>query len=148
MRVLIINTSERIGGAAIAASRLMESLKNNGIKAKMLVRDKQTDQISVALDQPGNALTERYTKDTDLRQTRSLDHARYVAMHRHLPLRTGVQQLSAGMSRLSVHLQRRGTKGFILSHVPQKTKVIQLRSHSFRHVQPLAEGTSPDQCII
>ena len=47
MRVLIINTSERTGGAAIAASRLMESLKNNGIKAKMLVRDKQTDQISV-----------------------------------------------------------------------------------------------------
>ena len=47
MRVLIINTSERIGGAAIAAHRLMEALKNNGIKAKMLVRDKQTDQISV-----------------------------------------------------------------------------------------------------
>ena len=47
MRVLIINTSERMGGAAVAASRLMESLKNNGIKAKMLVRDKQTDQISV-----------------------------------------------------------------------------------------------------
>ena len=47
MRVLIINTSERIGGAAIAAYRLMDALKNNGIKAKMLVRDKQTDQISV-----------------------------------------------------------------------------------------------------
>lgn len=47
MRILIINTSERIGGAAIAAGRLMESLKNNGIKAKMLVRDKQTDEISV-----------------------------------------------------------------------------------------------------
>ena len=47
MRVLIINTSERIGGAAIAANRPMEALKNNGIKAKMLVRDKQTDQISV-----------------------------------------------------------------------------------------------------
>ncbi|NDV81631.1 glycosyltransferase family 4 protein [Bacteroides sp. 51] len=47
MRVLLINTSERIGGAAIAASRLMESLKNNGIKAKLLVRDKQTEQISV-----------------------------------------------------------------------------------------------------
>ncbi len=47
MRVLIINTSERIGGAAIAASRLMEALKNNGIKTKMLVRSKQTDQISV-----------------------------------------------------------------------------------------------------
>ena len=47
MRVLLINTSERTGGAAVACSRLMEALKNNGIKAKMLVRDKQTDQISV-----------------------------------------------------------------------------------------------------
>ncbi len=47
MRVLLINTSERVGGAAIAASRLMQSLNNNGIKAKLLVRDKQTDQISV-----------------------------------------------------------------------------------------------------
>ncbi|WP_321478738.1 glycosyltransferase [uncultured Bacteroides sp.] len=47
MRVLLINTSERIGGAAVAASRLMESLKNNGIKSKLLVRDKQTEQISV-----------------------------------------------------------------------------------------------------
>ena len=47
MRVLLINTSERLGGAAIAASRLMESLKNHGIKAKLLVRDKQTDQITV-----------------------------------------------------------------------------------------------------
>ena len=47
MRVLIINTSEKMGGAAIAAGRLMESLKNNGIKAKMLVRDKQTERISV-----------------------------------------------------------------------------------------------------
>lgn len=33
--------------AAIAAHRLMEALRNNGIKAKMLVRDKQTDRISV-----------------------------------------------------------------------------------------------------
>ena len=47
MRVLIINTSERIGGAAIAANRLMDALRNNGIQAKMLVRDKQTDQITV-----------------------------------------------------------------------------------------------------
>ena len=47
MRVLIINTSENIGGAAIAANRLMEALKNNGVKAKMLVRDKRTDQITV-----------------------------------------------------------------------------------------------------
>ncbi|RGM49933.1 MULTISPECIES: glycosyltransferase family 4 protein [Bacteroides] len=47
MRILLINTTEKIGGPAIAASRLMEALKNNGIKAKMLVRDKQTEQITV-----------------------------------------------------------------------------------------------------
>ena len=47
MRVLIINTSERIGGAAIAANRLMQGLKKNGVKARMLVRDKQTDQLTV-----------------------------------------------------------------------------------------------------
>lgn len=47
MRVLIINTSERIGGAAIAANRLMEALKKNGVRAKMLVRDKQTDHLTV-----------------------------------------------------------------------------------------------------
>ncbi|MBQ9665453.1 MAG: glycosyltransferase family 4 protein [Bacteroidaceae bacterium] len=47
MRVLIVNTSERIGGAAIAANRLMEALKKNGVKAKMLVRDKQTDHLTV-----------------------------------------------------------------------------------------------------
>jgi len=47
MRVLIVNTSERTGGAAVAANRLMEALKNNGVKAKMLVRDKETEQITV-----------------------------------------------------------------------------------------------------
>lgn len=47
MRVLIINTAERIGGAAIAASRLMDALRNNGIKAKMLVRNKQTERVTV-----------------------------------------------------------------------------------------------------
>lgn len=48
MRVLIINTSERIGGAAIAANRLMEALKKNGVKAKMLVRDKQSRELTVS----------------------------------------------------------------------------------------------------
>ena len=48
MRVLIVNTSERTGGAAVAANRLMEALNNNGVKAKMLVRDKETDHLSVA----------------------------------------------------------------------------------------------------
>ena len=48
MRVLIVNTSERIGGAAVAANRLAEALNNHGVKAKMLVRDKQTGSITTA----------------------------------------------------------------------------------------------------
>lgn len=47
MRVLIVNTSEKTGGAAVAAKRLMEALNNNGVKAKMLVRDKETEDIKV-----------------------------------------------------------------------------------------------------
>ncbi len=47
MKVLIVNTSERTGGAAVAANRLMEALNNNGVKAKMLVRDKQTGALTV-----------------------------------------------------------------------------------------------------
>ena len=47
MRVLIVNTSERTGGAAVAANRLMKALNNNGVKAKMLVRDKETDTLTV-----------------------------------------------------------------------------------------------------
>ena len=47
MRVLIVNTSEKAGGAAVAANRLMDALNNNGVKAKMLVRDKVTEDITV-----------------------------------------------------------------------------------------------------
>ena len=105
MRVLIINTSERIGGAAIAAGRLMESLKNNGIKAKMLVHRYLERQPfptvssvrcrhcqhgnghylssgisagrrhSPALDQSGNAFIEKHPEDTYFRQTGRLDNA-------------------------------------------------------------------------
>ncbi len=48
MRVLIVNTSERTGGAAVAANRLMKALNNNGVKAMMLVRDRETDALTVA----------------------------------------------------------------------------------------------------
>lgn len=48
MKVLIINTSERVGGAAIAANRLMQALKRSGTHATMLVRDRQTDSLSVS----------------------------------------------------------------------------------------------------
>ena len=48
MKVLIVNTSERTGGAAVAAKRLLEALNGNGVKAKMLVGTKESDHISVA----------------------------------------------------------------------------------------------------
>ncbi|MBQ2878805.1 MAG: glycosyltransferase family 4 protein [Bacteroidaceae bacterium] len=41
MKVLIVNTSENIGGAAIAAKRLFNALNKNGAEAAMLVRDRQ-----------------------------------------------------------------------------------------------------------
>lgn len=47
MKVLIVNTSERTGGAAVAANRLMKALNNHGVKARMLVRDKETDTLTV-----------------------------------------------------------------------------------------------------
>ena len=47
MRVLIVNTSEKTGGAAVAARRLVKALVDNGVKAKMLVRDKETEDIKV-----------------------------------------------------------------------------------------------------
>lgn len=51
MRVLLVNTSERKGGPSIAAHRLMEALRKSGVKAKMLVCDKQsTEQPVVALE--------------------------------------------------------------------------------------------------
>lgn len=58
MKVLIVNTSELTGGAAVAASRLCDALNANGVKAMMLVRDKQTDDITVA--RCGGALQNRW----------------------------------------------------------------------------------------
>ena len=47
MRVLIVNTAERTGGAAIAANRLLHALNHNGVEARMLVRDRKTDASDV-----------------------------------------------------------------------------------------------------
>lgn len=47
MRILIVNTSENTGGAAVAANRLMVALNNNGVKAKMLVKEKNSDKLTV-----------------------------------------------------------------------------------------------------
>lgn len=48
MKILIINTSERIGGAAIAANRLAKALRRSGQDVTMLVRDKQTTDKNVS----------------------------------------------------------------------------------------------------
>ena len=47
MRILIVNTSEQTGGAAVAANRLLNALNKQGVKAKMLVREKETDKLTV-----------------------------------------------------------------------------------------------------
>ena len=47
MKVLLLNTSERTGGAAVASNRLMRALQKQGIEVKMLVRDKQSNNESV-----------------------------------------------------------------------------------------------------
>lgn len=47
MKILIVSTHEKLGGAAIAAHRLMEALNNNGGDAKMLVLSKQSNNPNV-----------------------------------------------------------------------------------------------------
>ncbi len=47
MKILIVNTSDIHGGAAIAAFRLMNALNANGENAKMLVRDKFSENENV-----------------------------------------------------------------------------------------------------
>lgn len=47
MNILIVNTSENAGGAAVAAHRLMCALNQSGEHATMLVRDKDTDNPNV-----------------------------------------------------------------------------------------------------
>ena len=39
MKIVILNTSERTGGAAVAAGRLGKALKQAGIQVDKLVRD-------------------------------------------------------------------------------------------------------------
>ncbi|MDR0573684.1 MAG: glycosyltransferase family 4 protein [Tannerella sp.] len=43
MKIILLNTFELNGGAAIACNRLAIALRKNGVEAKVLVRDKQTD---------------------------------------------------------------------------------------------------------
>lgn len=47
MKVVILNTSETKGGAAIAAKRLLYTLRKVNVDAKMIVKDKQTEDVNV-----------------------------------------------------------------------------------------------------
>ena len=47
MKIVFLNTSEDKGGAAIAANRLMKTLKRYNVKVKTIVRDKQSDDPDV-----------------------------------------------------------------------------------------------------
>lgn len=47
MKVLLVNTSQLSGGAAIAAGRLCQALRRNGVDARMLVRDRANDDPAV-----------------------------------------------------------------------------------------------------
>lgn len=43
MKILLLNTSDNTGGAAVACSRLMDALHANGVEVKMMVRDRSVD---------------------------------------------------------------------------------------------------------
>lgn len=50
MRVLLVNTSENIGGAAIACRRLMDALTRNGVEVRMLTAPKRRGWLCKAVE--------------------------------------------------------------------------------------------------
>jgi glycosyltransferase involved in cell wall biosynthesis len=47
MKIILLNTSESKGGAAIAAKRIMKALRKKCVDTKMIVRDKQTEDVDI-----------------------------------------------------------------------------------------------------
>lgn len=47
MKILLLNTNDISGGAAIAAYRLLKGLQRNGVQAQMLVQSKKSDDYSI-----------------------------------------------------------------------------------------------------
>ena len=58
MKVLLINRSDSLGGAAVASRRLMNALVGQGIDARMLVVDRRTDDKRVTA--VGSKMTNKY----------------------------------------------------------------------------------------
>lgn len=109
MRVLIVNTSEKTGGAAVAANRLMDALNNNGVKAKMLVRDKETEDITVvslprSLRLQWNFLWERWCVFWHLHFSRQ--RLWEVDMATSVPISPGSASFRRQMSSISPGLTR------------------------------------------
>lgn len=52
MKVVLINKSDQTGGAAVVTRRLMESLRKEGIDARMLVIEKMTDSEHISVVAP------------------------------------------------------------------------------------------------
>ena len=48
MKVVIVNNSDSLGGAAIVSRRLMHALRDAGVDTRMLVLNKSTDDPAVA----------------------------------------------------------------------------------------------------
>lgn len=63
MRVLLVNTSDSAGGAAIAARRLLTALNNHGVQATMLVRDKQTENLRIKSLPPSPLLRAKFVME-------------------------------------------------------------------------------------
>ncbi len=105
MKVLLVNTSELTGGAAIAASRLLHALRKTGTEATMITCHKQTDEPSVVqatppwrhrlhflIDRALVHLTQRFRKEnhflidiaaygTDITRTRAFKEADVIHLH-------------------------------------------------------------------
>ncbi len=60
MKVVILSTYEKSGGAAIAANRLMNALNNNGVEAKMLCRKSITWGPKALRKQSWTSIWERF----------------------------------------------------------------------------------------
>lgn len=63
MNILFLNTSEKFGGAAIAAKRLLDALNKNQIDATMLVRDKSTNDPSVVSIRQSSKIAYKFIKE-------------------------------------------------------------------------------------
>ena len=88
MKVLIVNTTERTGGAAIAASRLAHALRQEGVDVEMLCRSKKFpfywERLRIALANRGRKnlwLVDIANCGEDITQARAFQEADVIHLH-------------------------------------------------------------------